>query len=131
MRLDHLLAALPQLLSMYLIFCVLANWLSILAPMPVAAGTLKPPHLRAVPLLLHLAFLFLFPLALAPTLLPLGVEAALHELGWARAVPLCLPLSLAECAALVFLYRLALTWQGGVLQAREQKILETVATRAE
>jgi hypothetical protein len=40
-------------------------------------------------------------------------------------------LSLVECVAVVYLYRLVLTWQGRLLHAREQKILETVTTKAE
>jgi hypothetical protein len=32
--------------------------------------------------------------------------------------------------AIAYFYRLALTWQGDLFHAREQKILETVANRA-
>jgi len=65
------------------------------------------------------------------TLAPLGVEVLLATFGWAEHVPINLLLSLAECAAVVVFYRLALTWEGDLLQAREQRILETVATKAE
>ena len=44
-------------------------------------------------------------------------------------MPVCLLLSLAECAAVVLLYRLSLDWLGDLLQAREQRILETVTNR--
>src|SRR5205085_7501703 len=40
LRFDHFLAMFPQLLSMYLLFCVLANLLSIYTPVYVAAGSL-------------------------------------------------------------------------------------------
>jgi ABC-2 type transport system permease protein len=125
------LACLPQFVSMYLVFCVLANCLSILAPLRIQPGTMKPVNYKAGPFLFHLAFLFLCPLALAPTLLPLGVESLLEALGWGTAGVAYLGLSLAECVAVVYLYRAALTWQGALLQAREQKILETVTTREE
>jgi hypothetical protein len=131
MRLDHLLAVLPQAVSMYLLFCLLANCLSILAPMPIASGSLKPANRALIPILLHVAFTFLFPLALLPTLLPLGVELALDALGWVKGVPISLILSLLECVAVVYVYRLVLTWQGAWLHASEQKILETVTTKAE
>jgi len=75
-------------------------------------------------------FMFLFPLTQAPTLLPLGVEAALAYQGWIAGAPICLLLSLAECAAVVFIYRVSLNWQGGLLQSREQRILESVTNRA-
>jgi hypothetical protein len=131
LRWDHLLAMLPQLVSMYLLFCLVANSLSILAPVAVAAGSLKMSQMKGVPLLLHMAFVCLFPMVLSPTLLPFLVEVVLDWLGWANGVPLALLLALAECAGVVILYRRLVDWQGGWLQAREQKILETVASRAE
>ncbi|HJT78744.1 MAG TPA: hypothetical protein VJ739_16185 [Gemmataceae bacterium] len=130
MRVDYFLAALPQLVMMYLLFALAANWLSILAPMRIAQGSFKAANAKGLPLLLHLAFVFLFPLVLAPALVPLGVQLGLQEgLGWGRPLPIALVLALAECVGVVYLYRLGLTWQGRVLQGREQKILQTVTTK--
>jgi hypothetical protein len=131
MRIDYFLAALPQLLSMYLLFCVMGNWLSILVPMPIAPGSLKPANTKLVPALFQVAVVFVFPLVMAPVLLPLGIEVGLEWLGWLKGVPVCLALSLVECLAIVYLYRLALNWQGRLLQARERKILRVVASKAE
>ncbi len=125
------LSVLPQAVSMYLVFCMLSNWLSILAPLAIPAGAMRPTNIKAIPLLLHLAFLFLFPVALSPTLLPLGVEYALGAAGWGSGVPVCLLLSVFECAIVAVLYFLMLTWQGYVLQAREQRILEIVTSKSE
>jgi hypothetical protein len=131
MRLDHFVAMFPQYLSMYLVFCVFANLLSIYAPLYIAAGSLKAsnPKLKTV-LLQLLMFMVLLPLTMAATLLPLGTEMLLRVLDWAAGVPICLVLSLLECAVIFFLYRLSLGWQGSLLQAREQRILETVTNRA-
>jgi ABC-2 type transport system permease protein len=127
LRIDHLLAMLPQFISMFLLFCLLANLLSILAPMAVAAGTLKPANQKFLPVLLQILFMMLFfPLAQLPTLLPLGAEALLEYLGWTHGVPVYLLLALAECAAVVLLYGLVLKWEGRLLQSREQKILASV-----
>jgi hypothetical protein len=131
LRLGYFLAALPQLLSMFLLFCMLANLLSILAPLPIRSGSLKPANPKVLPMLFQIGFALVFPLALVPTLLPLGVALLLQQFGWVNGGPVCLVLSLAECAAIVWLYRLVLTWEGSLLQAREQSILETVTTRAE
>jgi len=132
MRFDHFVAAGPQLLSMYLLFCLLANCLSLLAPMPIAAGSLKPANPKLVPILLQVAFVFLFPLALTPTLLPLGVEFILAQwLEWAQAIPVDLLLSLGEGVAVVYFYRFVLDVQGRWLHAREQKILELVTSKVE
>jgi hypothetical protein len=129
LRPDHLLATIPQFVSMYLLFCLMANWLSILAPIRIAPGSFQPSNTRLIPVLMHLGFLFLFPVVLSPTLLPLGLEFALEQLGWTSGIPICLPLSVLICVAVGFLYRLVLGWQGQVLQAREQTILQLVTTK--
>jgi hypothetical protein len=129
MRLDHL-AALPFLLiAMYLVFCLLANLLSIFAPVPIAAGSFRPSHSRLVPVLLNLVAFFFFPVAFAPLLLPLGVEFAVAELGGVAGLPIALPLSALVCALVGGLYWAALGWQGQVLQLREQLILKVVTSK--
>jgi hypothetical protein len=131
MRLDYFLAMFPQYLSMYLVFCMLTNLLSIYAPVHVPAGSLRPssPDIKTV-LLQLVTTMILFPLAESLTLLPLGTELLLRLVGWDIAVPICLILTLLECAIIVGLYRLALSWQGRLLQEREQEILEKVTRRA-
>jgi hypothetical protein len=131
MRLDHLLATLAQLLSTFLIFCLLANVLSILAPIPIAAGSSQPATIRAVPVLLHMSFLMVFPVALLPTLMPLGAEFLLAELWDVRGWPVALGLSLVVLAAAALVYRQGLTWEGRWLAAREQEILQAVTAKAE
>ena len=64
MRIDHFLAFFPQMVSMYLLFCLLANWLSILAPLPIAAGAFRPTNIKGIPLLLNFAFMLVFPFVL-------------------------------------------------------------------
>jgi ABC-2 type transport system permease protein len=131
LRLDHFLALWPQLLSMYLVFCLIANWLSILSPMRTASGTLKPANTNLVSVLFHLIFSLMLMLVLSMTLLPLGVEFVLDLQGLGRGIPVCLLLSLVECVAVVYLYRFVLIRQGNWLQAREQRILNIVMTKAE
>jgi len=131
MRWDLFVATFPQFVAMYFLYCLLANWLSIYAPMPIAAGSMRPANFKFVPFLLHLAFTFVFVAVMAPTLAPLGIEFLFRQVGWATWVPVCLFLSLALCAGVLLLYRLVLPMQGDLLQARERKILETVATKAE
>jgi hypothetical protein len=130
MRFDHFLASLPQMVSMYLTLCFMGNWLSMLAPMPIASGSLKPSNPRLVPILLQLLFFFILPMILSPLLLPLGIELAVQYLGGIEGLPIYLVLALVECAAVVCIYGLLLGWQGSTLHAREQRILEIV-TKAE
>jgi hypothetical protein len=131
MRLDYLLAVLPQFVSMYLLFCLITNVLSIIAPMPIASGTLKPVNPRVIPILLHMSVILFLPICTVPTLLPIGIQFVLESLEWDYGMPICLILSLVECVLVIFLYRLALTWQGRWLQAYELSILETVAAKAD
>ncbi|HTI52222.1 MAG TPA: hypothetical protein VL475_14765, partial [Planctomycetaceae bacterium] len=115
---------------MFLLFCLVANGLSIFAPIHLPAGSLKPANPKFVPILLQILTIFcIFPLTQAPTLLPLGIEVALEYLEWGAGLPICLLLTIAQCAAVILLYRLALNWQGRLLQEREQQILETVTSR--
>ncbi|MSQ97094.1 MAG: hypothetical protein EXR98_21425 [Gemmataceae bacterium] len=131
MRLDHLLALPFQFVSMFLIYCMMANVLSILAPMPVASGSLKPVSPKGLPMVLHMLFVFTVPTALAPTFAPLGIEALLEALDLSFGLPICLVLTVLIAAAVVALYRLVITAEGRFLQAREQKILDVVVAKAE
>jgi ABC-2 type transport system permease protein len=131
MRLDHFLAMFPQYVSMYLLFCIITNLVSIYAPVYVAAGSLKPSNPKMTTVLLQLVMVsFLLPLTEGPTLLPLGIEAGLRSLGWPAAAPIYLVLSLVECAVVVLIYGLSLELLGSLFQAREQRILEAVTNRA-
>jgi ABC-2 type transport system permease protein len=131
LRIDHFLAMIPLSVSMFLLFCPLANLLSIYAPMTIAAGSMKPAQPRLIPVLIHMLAIFIFfPISQIPTFLPLGIEALCEYLQWTAGVPLGLLLSLAECAAAVWLYRRLVNWQGTILQEREQRILEVVTNRA-
>ncbi len=131
LRWDHLLAVLSQFVSMYLLYCMAANLLSIFAPLAIAAGTMKPTSVRLLPIFLHMAFVFVMPFVLAPALLPLAVEAiVVHETGveyWM----INLPLSLVECGGILLLYRVVLRGEGRLLEMWEQRILELVTSKAE
>ena len=131
MRVDHFLAAVPQMISMYLVLCIMGNWLSMLAPMPIASGSLKPSNPKLVPILIQLVFLLLLAIAMLPMLLPVGIELLLDYLEIVQGMPVCLVLALLECVAVVFIYRVCLTAQGSLLQSREQQILQIVTTKAE
>ena len=125
--LDHFLGMFPHFVSMYLLFCIFTNLMSIYTPVHVAAGSLKPSNPKTSTVFLQLLmFFFLFPLTQAPTLMPLGIETLSKFMGWTTGVPIYLLLCLVECAIVVVVYHFSLIWLGDLLQAREQKILESV-----
>jgi hypothetical protein len=129
MRADRFLAFVPRFVSMYLLYCIVANVLSILVPMRIAPGSMQPSKPGGLTILLQLVFMFSCPILMSLTLLPVGIELAAEAMGL-RYVPLDLLLSLVECAAIGGIYILLLGLQGDWLQAREQKILQIVTTKA-
>ena len=131
LRWDHFLSMIPQYISMYLLFCLVMNFLSIFAPVHVAAGSLKPSHPKFVTVLMHMVtFMIFFPLTQVMTLAPLGTEYVLRLLGYGPGIPICLLLSILECGLIAVIYFLCTDGLGSLLQSREQKILETVTAKA-
>jgi hypothetical protein len=70
-------------------------------------------------------------MAVAPTLIPLGLEQLLVWQGWIEKAPVALVLSILESAVVVWIYYMLVSFQGDWLQAREKAILAIVATKAE
>jgi hypothetical protein len=131
MRITHLIASLAELVSLFLVCAVIGNFTSILAPMPVAAGSLKPAHPKWISVVIHMLFFFLFPMVFGVAMIPLGIEALLHHFGWLRAIPIYLIGALLTLAVAGFGYRLVIGWQGQLLEAREQRILSVVTSKIE
>jgi ABC-2 type transport system permease protein len=131
MRVDHLLAVLLQTIPIYLILCLAGNMLSILSPITLKPGSGQPAPHQGVRVLLQIVFLFVMPEIIGLTLIPLGVEALLAFMKWAVWFPAFLVLGMIQVAVVLWLYRVALNWQGGLLQRREQKILEVVGLKVE
>jgi hypothetical protein len=116
---------------MFLLFCLLANVVSILTPMPMAAGSVQPTGVKLVPVLMQMLLMMLYPILLLPTLLPAGLEVLLAELNVVRGVPIALPLAVLVLVGVVAFYRLVVTWEGRLLAAREQTILGIVTSKVE
>jgi ABC-2 type transport system permease protein len=126
MRIDHWIAAVVQMVSMSLVYCVLNNFLSILAPTAIAFGSLRPVRPKGMAMIIHLVFFFfLMPIALGLALIPLGIEYL------APSLPSYLVLTLLEFAGIAYFYSSLLGVQGRILQSREQQVLEIVAAKME
>src|SRR5262249_23189998 len=121
MSLDLFLALIPQMVSVYLIYALVTNLLSILAPMAMASGSLRPSRPKGMVFLLHFAFTIVFPVLAAVALAPLAVVWLLED-QVPSGVPLCFLLSVVEAALLLWLYRLLLGFEGRLLEIREQAI---------
>ena len=131
MRFDLFLAFIPQSISMYLLYCLLANVLSILSPIHIAAGSLRPKNMKLIPVLLHFAFFFVMPVILGPATVPYGIEFLVEKLADVKGLPICLVLSLIEAGLMLLLYHFVVQWEGVYLQYREKQILDTVMSKSE
>jgi hypothetical protein len=126
MRIDHYPAVLAQVLSTYLVLCMLCNLLAILTPIALAPGSLQPAKVKATPILMQMLMMMLLPVAMIPILAPYGLELLIDQ-----GMPISLPLSLVVLVLVGLLYRWVLRLEGTLLTAREQKVLEVVTSRAE
>jgi ABC-2 type transport system permease protein len=131
LRIDYLLTVPVLWLAMLFVFFSVSNLMSILAPAAIAPGSLKPMQAKGLFILLQIVFVFVFPLVLAVTLIPYGLELLLDSRGILSGWPVCLVLTCLECALLGGLYYLVLGWQGRLLQGSEQRVLELVTVKAE
>ena len=125
MQAEHFIAVMVQTCSMYVVFCVLSNFLSMFAPMALPSASLRPAKPKGTAILLHVVFFFTFPASMALTSIPLGIAFLL------RPFPVYLSLAVAELALILCLYSRVLKAQGHLLQMREQKILEVVTGHIE
>ena len=131
LRLDHLIALIPQWISMYCAVCMIMNLSSIIAPMPMAQGSFRPTSTKFVPALIRFFYFMLVTFILALAQIPLGVEFILEKLELRHDLPIFLMLSLLGCAGVMGIYHLVLKGQGDFLQRREQRVLEIVSVKEE
>jgi ABC-2 type transport system permease protein len=125
----HFLAALVQLVTAYLIVCVMGNFTSILLPSAVRAGTFRSSKTTFTYGLLRIVATVALSGALGLLFIPLGIDLAVSNLGYAKFVPIDLILAILELAAVSVLYWLLLESQGQLFQSREQKILAAVTAK--
>jgi ABC-2 type transport system permease protein len=131
MQPDHLVAVLLQTIPMYLLLCLIGNTLSMLSPIALKRGSGKPASHQGIRVLFQILIMLVVPVLVGFTLIPLAIEALFVLMKWAAWFPAFLVLGMVQVAVVLWLYRVALNWQGGLLQRREQKILEIVSSKAE
>lgn len=126
MRISHLIATVFQLGNMLVVACLVSNLMSILTPLAMKPGSLKPLNLKFGIVVLQFLIFALAPLAMLPVLLPLGIEWLLSDVpGWNR-VPLYLICAALGLVVFVPCYRIAIGWQADLLHRKRHVVLETV-----
>jgi hypothetical protein len=116
---------------MYVVFCLIGNLLSILAPMALKPGTSMPAPHQGLRMLCPLAFMAIAPIPLGLTLIPLGIEALLSRVAGIAWFPAFLVFGAAQAAISVWLYARILDAEGRLLADREKRVLEVVGSQAE
>ena len=126
-----LLAGMLQLGTAFLVFSLVGNYVSIVAPYRIAAGSLKPTKTSTKTTFLIFVLHLLFPVALIPVSVPPALEFLFARFGWLPGVPINFLASVVLLGISAFLYRLSLTGLGALLQKREKEILNTVTQEIE
>ena len=123
---SHFLATIVQLLNMYLVACLVGNLMSIVVPLRIAPGSLKPTNMKFAPVVLQILIFLLAPLGMIPALMPLGVEILFGDQPKWNWLPIYLLGVLIYLAVLGFIYFICIGRQAKLLAARKWKILKTV-----
>jgi hypothetical protein len=126
-----LVAGLLQAPAAFLLFSLLCNQVSILAPYRLAQGTLQAKKPKAIIFVAVFASFFVLPFIMIPILIPAGLQLIASGLDWPSWVPVNVLATLAVLAGAIWLYAGLLPSQGRLLQKREQKILKEVTEEIE
>lgn len=127
---SHFIASLFQMGTLYLVACLVGNLMSIVTPLGIASGSLKPVNFKLGTILLQFLLFFLAPLAMVPAVAPLGLEWLADRWGFFPGVPFYLLGAAFYLAVLLLVYRPMIRWQADLLRERKWKVLETVTNVA-
>lgn len=125
------IAAVFQLLTMLALAGMAGNLISILMPIRIPSGSMKPTKMPAGKMIMMILFNLLFPLALMPAMLPPLAEIIWRQMDMPSAVPINLLLSIGLAAAAALAYWRSLEPLGRLLHRRETLVLDVVAAEVE
>ena len=131
MRVSHVVATLLQVVIAFCLYFPIGNFTSIVAPLGMAVGTMRPVSMKYSTILVQFVAMILVPVAVVPAMFALGLETLISELGGIRNVPVYLLITLVELPFAVWLYIRLLDLQGQHLQDREQAILDVISKVAD
>jgi hypothetical protein len=126
-----LLSSLLQVAAIFLFLSLLGNFLSIVVPYRIAAGSLKPTKPSPKTVLLIILSQMLFPVALIPVFIPPLLAFGAAKWGAWPAAPLDALFSLLLLAASALIYRASLGGLGRLLERREKTVLLAVSQEVE
>ena len=122
----HFIASLFQTGTLYLVACLVGNLMSIMTPLGIASGSLKPVNFNLGTIIVQFLLFFLAPLAMVPAIAPLGLEWLSERISFFPGVPFYLLGAAFYLVVLLLVYRPLIRWQADLLRRRKWKILEAV-----
>ncbi len=122
----HLLGACFQLISTFLILCMLGNLTSILLPMRLKPQGMKAAKPKFSTIMYQMLSIFLIPLVLSPLMVPHGVELLWSWQDLPGGPAVYAVMHALMMIAVYFLYGIVVKRQGEMLQNREQNILDVL-----
>jgi ABC-2 type transport system permease protein len=125
------LTALVQLPSAFLLLSLYGSLLSILMPLRVGSGSLKPTKVSMGRSLLMMLSFLLSVVVVSPIFVPAALTLLISEPDSPITAWLALLFSVAELVLLVAVYPLGLRRLGTLFQRREKEILQTVTQEVE
>ena len=129
----HIAATLLQILIAYLLYSLVSNYVSIVAPTGMAMGSMKPVAMKLSVVAMQVVGAMLIPVVIIPAALALATEQLNTEVldFLPNTIPIYLLLTLVQLPLAIWFYRKVLNWQGRHLQDREQAILEVISKVAD
>lgn len=127
----NLIAGILQVISAVIMLCAVGNYFSIILPVRMSAGSLKPTKMPVATALVMMLLTLLMPICMIPVYLGpvLALLASLVQSNWSELVNLLCSVGVLGCMALI--YALSLKPLGRLFWDREQRILHTVTAEIE
>jgi ABC-2 type transport system permease protein len=124
--LSHFLGGCLQLVTAFLLLCLLGNEISIFSPIRLRENGLKAANASMMTFIGRLFALVAIPITLTPLLIPAVVDFSVRQQAWAQVVPGYLILHALGTVGTFLLYRRVIRRQGDSLQDQERRILEVL-----
>lgn len=118
--------SLVHIVCLYLLFCAVGAWMSVLAPYRIGRDAMRGKGDRSTIMILGLASMLLVGLLSLPTALCLGLDPLAAVLWNWHGFPLSLPATFLLLGVAVLVYRISLTHAGDLLMERETRVLAAV-----
>ena len=120
------LLSLIHVVCLYLLFCAVGAWMSVLAPYRIGRDAMRARGDRSTMMLLGLLSMLIVGVLSLPTALCLNLDFV-SAVAWKwYGFPLSLPATLLLLGAAIVIYRVSLTHAGDLLMERETKVLAAV-----